>query len=506
MTREGDALPVVAVAVTLFLAVAAVAPAAAGDAGPAADRAGPGQNVSCATSTPPNATVDVIAGPPSVADGNWSATEIQAAYRCDARVRETGNVAVGDTLVVRLRAPGLRDAVESQAGENTTDRFRALVASDRANLTAEQTPETTSPMKPPSTLALLNGTRVVHSYEDTYYLVADTGNLQTKVEGDDGIVTEELYGDEAYRIRLEHGGHVENDTVMIQRPKVEFSDRNAEGRVYRDPAPGQTFAGPTTLAAGQNLTLTVSDAWTGETLATGSGETTLNRSDVRRFRATVDLSSVEPTTNLSLSVRSADGRELAADVPLRLAESNATVAVTTANASDEWGYVDATANLSRGGFLVLYAGGPDGTVLDSSDFSAAGSAEARLHFEDVPREHRADGTAELTVVAHRDADGDGRFEAAADPAYDERAAADTTTVRVPADDDAGETTTTTTVADGSTTTDDDTTTAGGDTTSSDAADGTTTDDESAGGGLPGFGMSAALVALVTGLAALARRR
>lgn len=463
--------------------------------------------------TAPNVTVGVA--PAAAFEGLDAPGAIRSARR-NGTLAPAERVALGDTLVVRIDAPGLEGALRvarsNASVTNTTEAFRALVAGPDADLRAEQT--NPPPERLRLSLDLLDPryARVVaDAGNDTYWLVVDTARL----DGDrDGVPDSPDVGHE-YGVNVTVAGSLApdgprsaTDEFAFVPPTTAVLDR-IDGRRYVTPDANATVTGRTTLAPGTRLRV----------LVTADGRT-LNRTVVvrpaetatGRFRARFDLSTLSEGDRPTADVRH-DGRSLLDDPPVELVVDvpRATIAIPEGGRLDP----DATrvtldrVNLSRGGFVVLRRGSVDGpTLAVSYPLSPGQHRDLQVWFgEDLADPMR------IVAVAYRDVNGNRDFEPLVDRPYRENGSvvADAGTFRpmetTPDTPTTSGTPTGPGTSTGGTTPGTTPTTAATPSPTPTTGDATTDDpdpDAEGGAGVPGFGVLPAVAALV--LAALLSRR
>ena len=338
------------------------------------------------------------------------------------QLERTDEVAVTDPLVLTVRHEGL---AESLSRGNATRRFFAYISRNDTGLSIEQTNPT--PERHPKTIELTrNGTSVVADpVNETTYIVVDTRNIGVyygKPSDADPDDRTQLRRDEnfAANLTIESGSNLTTGdraiaaetsfSIRVREASVDVADERTD-RNYVYPAPDQRISGQTNVRAGQNVTVVV--RWnddqgsitdksgvirqTAPVQLAESGE----EDSERRFGATFDFSGVSQNATASIDVRF-DGQTLV--------HSNATLVVTALeadigvreirpNASNPYGLVETTANLSRGGFVVLHRGNSTGEIVGVSQYLAKGSHRNVSVYVGYP----VSKSGQLVAVAHRDA-------------------------------------------------------------------------------------------------------
>lgn len=382
------------------------------------------------------------------APGPWNATTFVApAGRGDRltdrpaieRARDAGwltrsrKVALGDTLVLRVTAPGIDGALAAQTGPNETARFFAM--QERSGTALYAIDRHTGPHEP-HTILRLNETRsttvVAAPRADTYYLVVATGAVR-------GVSAESRYGDVPDREL--------RDAEFVPRFEFDGEDRlnsdahDSEGRhaeafliAERSATPTQrhadpvvvatrrnaTVAGTTTLAPGSRVTVRLIRGPRNRTVAADTVRVSRERRDpvedlhdppAYRFRATFDLRNaslggVDVAVGSNGTVLGTGQGEIVAD--------GAAVELAGRDAQSPERVRVARAVLPAGGFLLVEA---DGRFLASTDRLDPGThANVSVALGDLDAEKLAAATTLRAVVA-RDANGDGRYNVQYDRPY-----------------------------------------------------------------------------------------
>lgn len=450
-------------------------------------------------------TVDALRAPPAAADANAS--------RVASVAREHTAVATGDTLVVELSADGLAEAVADADGESVDARFRSLLASEGAALTARQTAATVPDGGTADALALGDGTRVVHGSGDTYYLLADTAALAAANDTDgDALPDGSTHGvspGQEYRFRFAYDGSAATTTMNVSAPRADFGPTGTDGVLYREPTDQLTLNGTTTLAPGQTVEMEVRNASTGE-LRQQVEVRVLPGEDGAVLGATLDTSTFGDDANRTLELQPGDDRLDGGPQYLQFAGYEASLAIASTDTEGEYGNVVANASLERGGFVALHVGGPDGERVATSRYRPGGDHQARVVFSTLPEGSVGeDGEVTFALVAHRDVDADGTFDEGQDVRYEDASASTTVSYEIQQDTPTATPTPTPTATatptPTATSTPTPTPTMAGTPTPTDG-NGGDGDGSSDGGGLPGFGLTAALVALVAAALLALRRR
>ena len=130
--------------------------------------------------TTEEANLTVFVAPGSDLDAMQDATTV-ADYG-NVTVTARSHVTLSDTLVLQVSAPGLDEAVRSQPGNETTNKFFSLLNSDRASMTgvesftaSDTTPKVFSLTDPESTA-------VTHVEGSTYQMVVNLSAVEPVVD------------------------------------------------------------------------------------------------------------------------------------------------------------------------------------------------------------------------------------------------------------------------------------------------------------------------------------
>ncbi|MFC7166501.1 hypothetical protein [Halospeciosus flavus] len=388
--------------------------------------------------------VSVAVAPEGAYDDLSSPTAIRS-----GPVTSRGTVAVNDTLVLRLNASGIEGALAVQEGSTPTERFESLLAEPGYGLAAVQT--NPGPSYPGKYLRLFGpGTRFVgDAVNDSYYVVVDTARVETYLRHSDDVTAPPFRADDRYRVNATTSNRTATDRFVVVEREVSFVSPPAT-RFVR-PAANQSVWFTSSLAPGSALTV-VAEPTNNST--TRSTVRTSVRTTSGRFAATLDANEFAENTTLNVSAVD-DGRVLAhANVSVETPEATLDVTEVTNGSAAEVAF---EADVSHPSVVVAHRGDASGAVLGSAAVFPDDDGDT------VPFEPTWSGRSTVTLVAYADVDSDGTF----DPAVD---------VRYPSDSAVARTVVSSTVA---TTTTERTTTR------------PTTSEP-----VPGFGVGAALVALL----------
>lgn len=415
-------------------------------------------------------------------------------------------VAQNDTIVHRLdlngSATGLFDRLAAQDGRTPTANFTSLVRSDPAVSMEYLGPTSCRPELNLTATADRGGFRVVPDASNgSLFLVLDQARMAMELGGPPFVDQLELG---RHRFELSFAGSsglvaanrtVADEFEVVQR---ELAFATPTEGLLRTGGQRLVLAGETTVAPGSDLAFHLRPL-------DGAGETrtasaTVNRS--RGFRTVLDLGDGPADGLYGLSV---DG----ARSPLALvAVGDATGARIHADDQQSGGRIlhDVRATTTDGGFIV--ARNESGGRLGHSELLPPGYAFEQLELSTSLRGNRT-----VTLVAHRDANGNGAFDPGTDPPYRVDGAVVKQSVNITLEGESPATTTasppSTTTTTGSTTASPTTTTGTRTTATTEpgtATSGDSTTGETTTGGQVGFGLGVAVLAvLVAALAGRSRR-
>ncbi|WP_336001772.1 DUF7282 domain-containing protein [Halorientalis halophila] len=318
------------------------------------------------------------------------------AGQADDQLTRRPRVTPADALVVRVSTPGLGSAVAAQPGNTTTERFRALLSSDRASLTGVEMGTTD---RPPRVIDPTSGDLAVREAgADTYDLIYDAGALRATDDqngndrADDGGATT-VSPTKVFRLTFTLDGTSGSSNLGVFPASIAFSTPTSDD-VELSPLPDQKLVGRTPLAPGTTLSIAL-DA-VGHPFAI---ERTATVRDRRRPYAnlTLDLSDapegvpVTVTARLNgVVVRETEGR-------IRRLGASFTTGTTTDPRNE---LVLRNVSAAVDGFLVV-RDGPDGPLIANQRLAAGEGQSVTVPF-------RESATADsITVTAYVDVDDDG---------------------------------------------------------------------------------------------------
>ena len=387
------------------------------------------------------------------------------------------------TAIILLEGPDLGAEVAEQPGNNTGERLRSLLASDRAALTSSQV----GAVSTPKTLALTDSdaTTAVQVNANAVALAVNTSRLSTTTDrngnglADDGGPAS-VQPPESYRLRFTYEGGTARTDIRFENPSATLAP-TTEGPLSFLAGAGQSVSGTTTLPAGTNLSVVLTAA--GDSSLVQTRRATVD-ADLT-FTATFDLSDASAGTNVTVVARRGD-RTLGGRTG-RIETPSATARVPSRVSPGDLLRIRSP-TFSYPGFLVVRRNTTDGEVLVARSLGA-GESETQVFSVDWSVDR-------LVVQAYLDVDGNGRLDADGPDRLFDPAGPPLATVEVgpPPPDTTTRTRTATPVLKTETPTD--TATAATDTetpTRTDHGEGTVVVTPTSG---PGFGVGAALAALV----------
>lgn len=417
MKRVGRVAAVGAVAAVALLAVAggasaaqsvAVGPTAATGSVDAVVPTVPGAvpvRTAAATGTVPATTnhmnVSVLVAPGQALPALRSAT---AAENYSERVTLRPRPTLADAVIVRVSAPGLADAVASQPGNTTTDRFFALLDDDRASLRMyEVAPSEEGPFKAID-VADSEAVTVVPGEGNRFDLVTDPAALSGTLDRNDDErpdrggdpVGVEAFDTYQYNFTFEGQSQTTAISVFPTVATVAANEPNDRPRVF--PAANQTVGGTTTVAPGTRLDVEL--VVRGESGFSQERTVTVTNRSLSEFAATFDLQNAVGASNISVVARldgepigGTDGRILDLSASLDAPDRSDSRSVLRLS----------RVNISQPGFVIVRPVGSDRVV--GKQYLTAGVHED-VSVSLVPG-IRADA---LNTTLYVDFDGDRRFD------------------------------------------------------------------------------------------------
>ncbi|WP_135365186.1 DUF7282 domain-containing protein [Halosimplex halophilum] len=426
----------VATVVTVALVAAALAAgsaAAPGGDGPAGETDRPGADRAVAEHPPNGTNATVMVAPRGSVDRLTSVAAIDRGREA-GWVTRSPVVADGDTVVFRLRLPGMADRVANATGDTAGARFQSVLAGEHVSLRLVQ--RHVSPHGD-RRVFYLNGSRgqavAADTANDTYYVAADLA-VVPRATGGPGI--DDHFSEAEFVPRLLVDGDHRLNPGSVDEPNrtgrfvlldraASLSGADLDGDLAPGfaAAPNQTVTGYTPLAPGSTVTVTVTDATGIDPPRTATARVTRETVDPGEFQppkfvfeTALNLSGVEPGTEIGLHVRperaSADSDYERSEYRAPVDSPAAAVDLATDPFADGVVRV-ANATLPAGGFVAVERV-DGGTVVGSSDYFDPGTHEGvQVNVSDAA----AAGDADLRVYLAHDSDGDGSYFRSVDRPY-----------------------------------------------------------------------------------------
>jgi PGF-CTERM protein/surface glycoprotein (TIGR04207 family) len=180
----------------------------------------------------------------------------------DGEVTRTSDVANGDLVVHQLVTSGFEGTFDAQHNEEITQRFLDMSEAGTVyNFSIEQTNAGANQEPFALNLSTENATVVADGDNDTYYVVVDTGEVNTydgnAIPDDEGLTANfTVFNDDANDFTSEDLDSDENEETLVDYEVVEPTVSVDEPYNVSNAAE-QTVGGGTTLAPGTELTLRV---------------------------------------------------------------------------------------------------------------------------------------------------------------------------------------------------------------------------------------------------------
>jgi len=346
--------------------------------------------------------VTVVVAPGAALESMLRATSPEE-YGPDANLSARPRVTLSDTLVLRIRSSGLGAAVRSQPGNSTTGQFVSLVESDNANLTIselETVDEIPTAIDPTDTAAI----NVVQVDDNTYDLVVDLSTVDATVDengnqqaDDDEQIPVET-GD-TYQINFTFDGTSSQRIYGVFPVAVIFNPNQPGNNPIFLPGPGQALRAETTLAPGTRLSVELTAE--GDDVVQFEEETTVRNVSRSQFEAIFNLTAAPDGVDTSIVVKN-DGEVIGATTG-EIARLRAAVTLPERTDQRDTLPVDRV-EFSQGGFLIVRDGGPNGPIVANRYLDAGNYTDLSVL---LTRDPEADT---LSVTAYADIDGDRVFD------------------------------------------------------------------------------------------------
>jgi len=317
--------------------------------------------------------------------------------------------ALGDTMVYRLNASGLYGLLAAQGGAHSESNFLAITdgAEPILDLDVRAAASCNAVVDVPASVEGGSMQVIPDPNNETLYVTADL----REVDRTKGAATEFVGNGRAeYTVRGDTHITDSNVTTALDYTVVDrtYAYDSDEGILRRTNSSDQPVSGETSLAPGTRLTLEASAV--GHDFETAT-ETTV--ADDGTFETDLNLSQAPETARLTLSIA-------------QISDSH--TLLTTGNAPETmvWFVEDRTTSdsvtridtarvaLEDGGFVAVYQVPPDEQVTSQDLIGRSDYLEAGVQDPDIRLDRPLDNSDNVVLVAHRDEDGDGRFDYPAD--------------------------------------------------------------------------------------------
>jgi hypothetical protein len=317
--------------------------------------------------------------------------------------------ALGDTMVYRLNASGFYGLMAAEGGSTSEANFLAVTGDDGAfDLSITSSGDCQAAVDVAGSVD--DGT--VHVIPDasneTLYVTADLRRVASRPD-DAGA----LRGPGRATFSFAGGTHVtaSNATTSVDYAVAErtYGYDSDGGILVRSADIGQRVAGETNLAPGANLTIEVTGL---DGDYDTSARTTVD--DDGTFGVDVDLSDAPDESRFTASIAQIENSQTL----LTTGSAEATAVLfeqyESASSSEAGSVENARVALEEGGFLAAYLVPPDEQVTRENLVGRSGYLQPGVHDPTVSLDRPLTDSANVVLVAHRDDDGDGRFDYPAD--------------------------------------------------------------------------------------------
>jgi PGF-CTERM protein len=406
MLRAGQAAGVGVIAALVLVAAVggatAAGPPAASDAEQAVAATATGATAANATrAATSHRNLTVLVAPGRALSELRGASSI-ANYSAQITLRPRPTLA--DTMLVRVSAPGLADAVAAQPGNTTTARFFSLLDSDGANLRMyEVAPTEEGPFKAID-VTDSEAVTVVPGEGDRFDLVADPAALNGTLDRDSDELPDAggapvgVESFDTYQFNFTFDGRSELKAISVFPTVATIAPNQPNDRPRVFPAANQTIRGTTTVAPGTRLDVDL--VVRGDEGFTLARTVTVTNRSLSEFAAEFDLQDAAGARNISVVAR-LDGRPIGASDGRLLDLSARLVAPDRSDSRDRLRLP--RVNLSQGGFVIVRPAGSDRIV--GKRYLTSGPHEGVT--VSLLQGIRADA---LNVTVYVDYDADRRFD------------------------------------------------------------------------------------------------
>ncbi|ELZ24534.1 hypothetical protein C475_12370 [Halosimplex carlsbadense 2-9-1] len=317
--------------------------------------------------------------------------------------------ALGDTMVYRLNASGFYGLMAAQGGATSEANFLTATGEDGAfDLSITSSGDCESAVDVAGSVGDGTARVIPDPSNETVYVTADLRRVASQPD-DEGA----LRGPGRATYAFAGGTHVveSNTTTAVDYAVADrtYSYDSDAGILVRSADSGQRVAGETNLAPGTNLTIEVTGL---DRDYDASARTTVD--DDGTFGVDVDLSDAPNESRFTASIAQiANSQTL-----LTTGSAEATAVLFEQYESPSSSEADRVENarvaLEDGGFLAVYLVPPDEQVTRGNLIGRSGYLDPGVHDPTVSLDRPLTDSANVVLVAHRDDDGDERFDYPAD--------------------------------------------------------------------------------------------
>jgi len=317
--------------------------------------------------------------------------------------------ALGDTMVYRLNASGFYGLMAAQGGATSEANFLTATGDGGAfDLSITSSGDCESAVDVAGSVGDGTARVIPDPSNETLYVTADLRRVAVQQGLERGF-----RGPGRATYAFAGGTHVvdSNATTAVD---YAVADRRYEydaddGILVRSAGPGQRVAGETNLAPGTNLTIDVTGL---DGDYDTSARTTVGADGA--FAVDVDLSEAPNESRFTASIA-----QIANSQTLLTTGSAEATAVLfeqyeSPSSSEAASLENARVALEDGGFLAVYLVPPDEQVTRDNLIGRSGYLQPGVHDPTVSLDRPLTDSANVVLVAHRDDDGDGRFDYPAD--------------------------------------------------------------------------------------------
>jgi hypothetical protein len=322
---------------------------------------------------------------------------------------EGPEAALGDTMVYRLNASGVYGLLAAEGGATSEANFLAATGEDGAfDLSITSSGDCESAVDVAGSVGDGTARVIPDASNETLYVTADLRRVAARPDDADA-----LRGPGRATFAFAGGTHVteSNATTAVDYAVAErtYSYDSEGGILVRSAEAGQRVAGETNLAPGTNLTIEVAGL---DGDYDTSARTTVD--DDGTFGVDVDLSDAPSESRFTASIAQIDNSQTL----LTTGSAEATAVLfeqyESASSSEADRVENARVALEDGGFLAAYLVPPDEQVTRENLIGRSGYLQPGVHDPTVSLDRPLTDSGTVVLAAHRDDDGDGRFDYPAD--------------------------------------------------------------------------------------------